>query len=186
MSGTKPAKVDAEDWSKLQSALSAISTPAFGVQPHQLETLQPHHLGNDPKLEEQWAQAAGKHAETYYKLLRITKDKKKLKLTPIDDAIYSHFRATFPSLSIDRLTDSLLKNDRAKALWRPFCMSYEQNQSIKDFNYGCLLRLSSRSDYESNSDNVTIVPKIQFLAIEIARNREGFNDHITATSTPSS
>ena len=42
---------------------------------------------------------------------------------------------------------------------------------------GTLLRLDSSKGY--SPENVTIVPRIQFHAIEIARNREGLNNHIT-------
>ena len=111
------------------------------------------------------------------RLLQTIRDKSKLKLTQCDNDIYQHFRTTFPSLDITRLTDNILKNDSAKKKWRAFCNSYENNSKVVDFNFACLLRLSSSGDYE-DSDNVTIVPKIQFLAIEIARNKEGRNDKV--------
>ncbi len=61
---------------------------------------------------------------------------------------------------------------KAKPKWRQFCN--DMKDVIEDYNFATLLRLDSRSDYcESNS---IIVPRAQFIAIEIARNREGFND----------
>jgi hypothetical protein len=45
-----------------------------------------------------------------------------------------------------------------------------------DYNFGSLLRLNAAVDY--SDANTAIVPRIQFLAIEIARNREGYNNHI--------
>ena len=112
------------------------------------------------------------------KLLQSIKDKSKLKLTQHDNDIYRHFRSTFPSLDITNLTENRLKNEGAKAKWRDFCNEYSKDGSkVHDFNFACLLRLSCAGDYE-DSDNVTIVPKIQFLAIEIARNREGRNDKV--------
>ena len=111
------------------------------------------------------------------KLLQAIQDKSKLKLTQCDNDIYHHFRTTFPSLDITNLTDTRLKNDNAKIKWREFCNSYRDNGKINDYNFACLLRLNSSSDYD-DSDNVTVVPKIQFLAIEIARNREGRNDRV--------
>jgi hypothetical protein len=80
------------------------------------------------------------------------------------------------------LTDAALKSPSAKLLWRQFCTSYSDNPTVKDFNFGTLLRLDARDDYD-NPDNVTIVLKIQWLAIEIARNREGKNDNIRPKST---
>ena len=113
------------------------------------------------------------------KLLQSIKDKSKLKLTQHDNDIYAHFRTTFPSLDITNLTEHVLKNDNAKFKWRTFCNEYAttKNNQVQDFNFACLLRLNVQGDYD-DSDNVTIVPKIQFLAIEIARNREGRNNKV--------
>jgi hypothetical protein len=54
-----------------------------------------------------------------------------------------------------------------------FCLEYEKS-AVKDFNFGTLLRLRASGDYEP--ENTVVVSRIQFLAIEIARNREGAND----------
>ncbi|XP_025026491.1 protein PBDC1, partial [Python bivittatus] len=55
--------------------------------------------------------------------------------------------------------------------WRPFCLQFEG--AVEDFNFGTLLRLDCRRGY--SEENTVLVPRIQFLAIEIARNREGCN-----------
>ena len=52
-----------------------------GTTVAQLESATPEQLGNDPKMELAWAEKAGKHAETYYGLLQLMSDKKKLRLT---------------------------------------------------------------------------------------------------------
>ena len=111
------------------------------------------------------------------KLLQSIKDKSKLKLTQHDNDIYHHFRTAFPSLDVTTLTENGLKSESGKKKWREFCNVYKDGGKVNDFNFACLLRLSCSGDYEE-SDNVTIVPKIQFLAIEIARNREGRNDKV--------
>ena len=111
------------------------------------------------------------------RLLQSIKDKTKLKLTQHDTQIYTHFRTTFPALDITALSENGLKSEGAKRKWREFCNYYKENGNVNDFNFACLLRLNVSGDYEE-SDNVTIVPKIQFLAIEIARNREGRNDKV--------
>jgi len=169
----------------VESALASVSSPNFGIQPQDFNSADPDQLGNDPKLEQQWATTAGKHAETYEKLLLNIKDKTKLRLTPVDDSIYSHFRSNFPHLEISQLTDEMLKNPSAKSLWNLFCMHYKDHSLIKDYNFACLLRLNSEGTYEQQ-ENVTIVPKIQFLAIEIARNKEGKNNKIQGQSSSSS
>lgn len=111
------------------------------------------------------------------KLLQSIRDKSKLKLTQHDNTIYQHFRTAFPSLDITKLSENNLKNEMNKKKWREFCNSYKDNGMVQDFNFACLLRLNSSGDYEEE-ENVTIVPKIQFFAIEIARNREGRNDKV--------
>ncbi|NXO19510.1 PBDC1 protein, partial [Oriolus oriolus] len=58
--------------------------------------------------------------------------------------------------------------------WRPFCLRFEG--VVEDFNYGTLLRLDSRREY--SEENSIFATRIQFLAIEIARNREGWNDAV--------
>lgn len=66
----------------------------------------------------------------------------------------------------------------AKAKWRKFCNDMEQ--SVEDFNYATLMRLNARQDY--NEENTIVVPRAQFIAIEIARNRLGFNDNLPSPS----
>lgn len=56
-------------------------------------------------------------------------------------------------------------------MWRPFCENYKEK--VEDYNMGTLLRVDATGDY--NEENTTLVPRIQFFAIEIARNREGHN-----------
>ena len=44
---------------------------------------------------------------------------------------------------------------------------------MQDFNFGTLLRTRSTEDY--GPENSFFVPRIQFVCIEVARNREGAN-----------
>nr|CAG4644424.1 EOG090X0HAI [Lepidurus arcticus] len=125
---------------------------------------------NDPTLEAVWAVKAFEHAEVYFNLL-CSVDPKILKLTPVDDQIYAEFRVLFPSLNVAHLNEEELKNEKAKAEWRPFCNNYKD--VVEDFSFATLLRL--KADDEYSSENSVITPKIQFLAIELARNREGHN-----------
>lgn len=67
-----------------------------------------------------------------------------------------------------------MKDEGGKLAWREFCNTYEKSERLVDFNMGTLLRLDSRKEYDE--DNTTIVPRVQFFAIEIARNREGENE----------
>lgn len=126
--------------------------------------------GNDPDIEMAWAMKAMQHAEVYYKLISSV-DPQSLKLTKLDDQIYSEFRENFEKIRIDILDPEELKSELAKEKWRPFCMKFDG--LVEDFNYGTLLRLDCSQGY--TDENTIFAPRIQFYAIEIARNREGFN-----------
>jgi len=128
---------------------------------------------NDPILEQEWAMKAFQHAETYFNLLCAI-DSKQLRLTRHDDKIYSRFRELFPDFKIDILDENLIKSNEGKTLWRPFCEEFRE--LVDDYNYGTLIRTDSKGEY--SSENSFLVVRIQFYAIEIARNREGFNDSI--------
>uniref|UniRef100_A0A1I8FG72 Polysacc_synt_4 domain-containing protein n=1 Tax=Macrostomum lignano TaxID=282301 RepID=A0A1I8FG72_9PLAT len=83
----------------------------------------------------------------------------------------AEFRARFPCLAVGKLVESELKSEDSKSAWRQFCQLFED--TVGEYNFGTLLRLDSAGDY--SEANTTLVPRIQFLAVEVARNREGFN-----------
>ena len=58
----------------------------------------------------------------------------------------------------------------------------ERWKHLEDFSLGSLLRLDSSGDY--SEENTCISVKIQFLAIEIARNKGGFNDNLRKNFKP--
>ncbi|XP_066062431.1 protein PBDC1 isoform X1 [Chamaea fasciata] len=126
-----------------------------------------------PRVELAWAMKAHQHAHVYFNLISSV-DPKFLKLTKADDRIYEEFRQTFRELRVDVLDPEELKSEPAKAKWRPFCLAFEG--LVEDFNFGTLLRLDSRREY--SEENTIFATRIQFFAIEIARNREGCNDHV--------
>ncbi|XP_055249589.1 protein PBDC1 [Moschus berezovskii] len=142
---------------ELVSVAHALSLPA-------------ESYGNDPDIEMAWAMRAMQHAEIYYKLISSV-DPQFLKLTKVDDQIYSEFRENFKNLRIDILDPEELKSESAKEKWRPFCLKFDG--VVEDFNYGTLLRLNCSQGY--TEENTIFAPRIQFFAIEIARNREGYN-----------
>merc|ERR1712111_148687 len=55
-------------------------------------------------------------------------------------------------------------------------------KDVEDYSLGCLLRLDSSKDY--SEENTALAIKIQFFAIEIARNREGHNDSLRSNFKP--
>lgn len=76
-------------------------------------------------------------------------------------------------MNIGLLDESEMKSAAGKEQWRKFI---EKFNKLEDFGYGTLVRVNASEDFsESNS---MFVVRIQFLAIEIARNRKGLNDKI--------
>ncbi|CAN0000493.1 protein PBDC1 [Lampetra fluviatilis] len=139
------------------SAADALSLPAEAY-------------GNHEQVEMLWAMKAHEFAEVHYNLL-CSVDPRFLHLSPNDDEIYSAFRAAFPALPLQSLSHEHLKSPEAKEKWRSFCLEFEGR--VDDFNFGTLLRLESAEPYSES--NTILATRIQFLAVEIARNREGLN-----------
>lgn len=71
------------------------------------------------------------------------------------------------------LNEDELKSENAKYKWRRFIENFNK---LEDFSMGTLIRTDASKEF--SSENSILVVRIQFLAIEIARNREGCNDDI--------
>ncbi|PHH65366.1 hypothetical protein CDD81_2470 [Ophiocordyceps australis] len=132
---------------------------------------------NAPNMEEMEMQFAVKvveHMQTYWSLLQGIRGSQ-LRLTKLDDDIYTHLQTAFPEFDpAATLDENAMKSPAGKTRWRDFMMQYEKK--IDDYNFGTMVRNSPRVEY--NEDTTIFVPKIQFYAIEIARNRNGLNDWI--------
>ncbi|XP_058795430.1 protein PBDC1 [Phymastichus coffea] len=134
---------------------------------------------NDQTIEALWAMKAMEHAEIYFNIL-CSVDPKILRLTPHDNTIYKTFREIFPNFKIDVINEDELKSEEGKNKWRPFCEQFKD--LVEDYSFGTLIRINCTDEYsESNS---MLTTRIQFYAIELARNREGFNDQIRQKFKP--
>nr|XP_045369363.1 protein PBDC1 isoform X2 [Camelus bactrianus] len=132
---------------ELVSVAHALSLPA-------------ESYGNDPDIEMAWAMRAMQHAEVYYRLISSV-DPQLLKLTKVDDQIYSEFRENFEKLRIDVLDPEELKSESAKEKWRPFCLKFDG--IVEDFNYGTLLRLNCSQGY--TEENTIFDKRIKKLCV---------------------
>uniref|UniRef100_A0A3Q1HNW8 Polysaccharide biosynthesis domain containing 1 n=1 Tax=Acanthochromis polyacanthus TaxID=80966 RepID=A0A3Q1HNW8_9TELE len=94
-------------------------------------------------------------------------DPKFLKLTKLDDKIYSTFRESFKDLDVKVLTHDQLKSDTAKERWRPFCNQFEG--LVEDFNFGTLLRLDCEKDYVEDN---TVFGEFLFCCFHVFREQE--------------
>lgn len=108
-------------------------------------------------------------------------DPKLLKLTPYDEQIYQIFREDFPNFNVGKVNDADIKSPVAKTKWRSFI---EKFNKLEDYSYGTLMRADASQDFGQH--NSILVVRIQFWAIEIARNREGYNDQIRYKYKPES
>lgn len=75
-------------------------------------------------------------------------------------------------MKVDVIDENDIKSPEEKVKWREYCELFKNK--VEDHSFGTLLRLDCKEDYSEK--NSTLVPKIQFFAIELARNREGCNN----------
>ncbi|KAH8875537.1 Protein PBDC1 [Schistosoma japonicum] len=126
---------------------------------------------NHPDIEMQWAEHCVRHAEAYFRLLCSVSDPSELRLTAVDEVIFDKFLEMFGDIPLDVISEDSLKSEQSKAKWRIYCNEFEGK--VEDFNLGTLFRLDASKGY--CPENTCIVPRIQFLALETARNRLGIN-----------
>lgn len=136
----------------------------------------PNTAQNAIEIEKQFAVKAVEQAQTYWNLLEKV-NPKDLKLTQIDDEIFEDTMKTFPEFAepphakLIKLDEDWMKTPEGKKRWREFMERYKEK--VKDYNFGCLIRTDAEDEY--GEKNTIFVTRIQFYAIEIARNRLGLN-----------
>ncbi|KAI1174847.1 DUF757-domain-containing protein [Nemania sp. FL0916] len=125
-------------------------------------------------IEKQFAVKAVQHLETYWAILQKVKGSM-LRLTKMDNDILAHLEAEFPDFDpAATINEDEMKSKAGKERWRKFMGAYEKK--IDDYNFGTMLRVSPKVEYDQ--DTTIFVPRMQFYAVEIARNRAGLNDWI--------
>ncbi|KAK9448356.1 putative polysaccharide biosynthesis protein [Limtongia smithiae] len=128
-------------------------------------------------IEKQFAVKAVMQAQTYWNLLEKVRGST-LSLTRLDEEIYTHFLNDFPEYSttesVAQIKEEDLKSVSGKDRWRKFMAKYEK--TVHDYNFGTLLRTGATCEYEN--ETTIFVVRMQFLAFEIARNKQGMNDWI--------
>ncbi|KAJ4325987.1 hypothetical protein N0V94_000352 [Neodidymelliopsis sp. IMI 364377] len=127
--------------------------------------LNPEHADNFEDIEKQFAVKVVQHMETYWNILEKVKGST-LRLTKIDDEIYEHFQKEFPDFDASAtINEDEMKSKAGKERWRNFINQYEKK--IEDFNFGAMLRASSKTDY--TQDGTIFAVRMQFYAVEIVR-----------------
>lgn len=80
------------------------------------------------------------------------------------------------------INENELKSTKEKEKWRPFCERFKT--LVEDYSFGTLLRGDAEEDY--SEENTILITRIQFLCLEIARNKEGINDILRKKFRPES
>lgn len=129
---------------------------------------------NMEDMEKQFAVKVVQHMQTYWSILEKVKGSA-LRLTKMDDDIYAHLQEAFPEFDPAKTIDEdEMKSKTGKQRWRDFMMQYEKK--IDDYNFGTMVRNNPKAEYDE--DTTIFVPRMQFYAVEIARNKKGLNDWI--------
>jgi hypothetical protein len=134
---------------------------------------------------------------TYWAILEKVRGSS-LRLTKMDDDIYEHLKKDFPDFDpAATIDEDEMKSKAGKERWRKFMMAYEKK--IDDYNFGTMMRSNPKWEYGQDETifgkNILLewrwtwltgntVPRMQFYAIEIARNRNGLNDWIYEKNNP--
>ncbi|EAW10346.1 polysaccharide biosynthesis domain-containing protein [Aspergillus clavatus NRRL 1] len=140
----------------------------------------PETADNLEDIEKQFAVKAVEQLMTYWSILEKVRGSQ-LRLTKMDDDIYEHFKKEFPDFDPSAtLDENEMKSKEGKEKWREFMNTYEN--SIADYNFGTMLR--ARADVEYDQETTIFAMRMQFYAIEIARNRAGLNDWIYEKAHP--
>ncbi|KAF2643235.1 DUF757-domain-containing protein [Massarina eburnea CBS 473.64] len=129
---------------------------------------------NFEDIEKQFAVKVVQHVETYWNILEKVPGSK-LRLTKLDDEIYEHLKKEFPDFDASAtINEDDMKSKEGKERWRNFINQYENK--VDDYNFGTMLRASPKTEYDQQGTIFAV--RMQFYAVEIARNREGLNDWV--------
>lgn len=138
------------------------------------QTFDPETADNFEDMEKQFAVKAVHQMTVYWGILEKMPGSK-LRLTRIDDEILEHFKKEFPDFDpAEEIDEDKMKSKDGKERWRNFVNAYEKK--VDDYNFGTMLRKSPKTEYGEKETIFAV--RMQFYAIEIARNRAGLNDWI--------
>ncbi|GAD98463.1 hypothetical protein NFIA_107350 [Paecilomyces variotii No. 5] len=144
------------------------------------QPFDPEKAENLDDIEKQFAVKAVEHLMTYWSILEKMRGSQ-LRLTRMDDEIYDHLMKEFPDFDpAATINEDDMKSKEGKEKWRNFMNQYEKK--VADFNFGTILRANPKYEYEQ--DTTIFVPRMQFYAVEIARNRAGLNDWVYEKAHP--
>ncbi|KAI9706500.1 MAG: hypothetical protein M1836_003506 [Candelina mexicana] len=143
-------------------------------------SLNPEQADNFEDIEKQWSVKAVEQMATYWAILEKVRGSQ-LRLTKMDNEILEHFKKDFSDFDVrGTINEDEMKSKAGKERWRQFMMEYENK--IEDYNFGTIIR--SNPKFEYGEKETIFAMRMQFYAIEIARNKEGLNDWIYEREHP--
>ncbi|KAK0860271.1 ATP-dependent permease [Friedmanniomyces endolithicus] len=136
--------------------------------------IDPEKADNFEDIEKQFAVKVVEHMTTYWAILEKMPGSK-LRLTKYDDEILEHFKSEFPDFDLRAtINEDDMKSKEGKERWRNFINAYENK--VEDYNFGTMLRANPTWEYGQKETIFAV--RMQFYAVEIARNRESLNDWV--------
>jgi hypothetical protein len=150
-----------------------------------IDELEEVEVVNDPGVERVGSAETWRVCEKHWEQLTGTAEPKSLILSEDakqDRHLYHTFRSQF-GLDVSFVSWADLHNEFEMGKWRAVLSACEGR--VQWYNMMYLLRADASKSYveqkddvgpDGHSDGLLLVPRIQWLMIEIARNREGLND----------
>jgi len=87
--------------------------------------------------------------ETYWAILEKVRGSA-LRLTKIDEDIYTHLKTDFPEFDpAAPINEDEMKSKAGKERWRKFLMAYEKK--VDDYNFGTMLRADAKQEYAQDT-----------------------------------
>ncbi|ORZ35262.1 hypothetical protein BCR44DRAFT_116603, partial [Catenaria anguillulae PL171] len=118
----------------------------------------------------EWAKRVIKLAERYTNRIGNT-GPEGMRLTRVDDELYTRFRGDFPTFNVKIISQDELTGAGFAEKWQTLHADFADKLPAV-YAHHLMRRVATR---EYADDNTMMVTAAQFYAIEIARNREGAN-----------
>ena len=143
-------------------------------------------VSNDPTIEALGSEECTKYSQRHWQRLMSCSDPaSELVLSDSkeqDDRLYKVYVANFGGsfgLDLLHLSHGALHAGGTLETWRSVLTAMEgQSFGGQPMNMMTLLRAEAHASYDPEETDLILVPRAQFLLIEIARNREGVYDHL--------
>ena len=137
-------------------------------------------VSNDPTIEAMGSEECTKYSQRHWARLLAANDAAALVLTDSreeDDRLHKVFMASFGGfggLDLLHLSHAQLHGGGTLATWRSVLVAMEgRSFAGQPMNMMTLLRAEAHAAYDPAETDLILVPRAQFLMIEIARNRSG-------------